>query len=181
MKKIIALVGLCGSGKSIVCDHLIKSYSKVYFGGLTMEKLKEEGLDVNETNEKMMREKLRKEHGMAAYAIIAMPKIEKLISEEKDVLIDGLYSWSEYKILKEKFPNMITIAVFTPLHLRYSRLAKRKVRPLTKEEIDGRDQSEIENIEKGGPIAKADYTLVNDDSYEQLISKVEEVLKNVGA
>ena len=69
MNKIIVIVGMCGSGKSIATDILVnKGYEKVYFGGVTMDKLKEENLEVNPQNEKMMREKLRKEYGMAAYA-----------------------------------------------------------------------------------------------------------------
>ena len=61
MNKIIAIVGMCGSGKSIATDILVsKGYEKVYFGGVTMDKLKEENLEVNPQNEKMMREKLRR-------------------------------------------------------------------------------------------------------------------------
>ena len=56
--KIFAIVGMCGSGKSIASDYLEqKGYKKVYFGGVTMEKLKELGLEVNPENEKMIREK----------------------------------------------------------------------------------------------------------------------------
>ena len=59
---IIAIVGMCGAGKSVASDILEnKGYKKVYFGGVTMEKLKEEGLEINPENERMMRERLRKE------------------------------------------------------------------------------------------------------------------------
>ena len=59
MNKIIAIVGMCGSGKSVACDILEeKGYKKVYFGGVSMDKLKEENLSVTPENEKMMREKL---------------------------------------------------------------------------------------------------------------------------
>lgn len=53
MNKIIAIVGMCGSGKSVACDILEeKGYKKVYFGGVTMDKLKEENLSVTPENEK---------------------------------------------------------------------------------------------------------------------------------
>ena len=59
MGKIIAIVGMCGSGKSVASEYLIGlGYKRVYFGGVTMDKLKESGLDVNPDNEKMMRERL---------------------------------------------------------------------------------------------------------------------------
>ena len=41
MNKVIAIVGMCGSGKSIASDILEKKgYEKVYFGGVTLDKLK---------------------------------------------------------------------------------------------------------------------------------------------
>ena len=76
MKKIVAIVGMCGSGKSIASD-LLESlgWKKVYFGGVTMEKLKEANLEVTPENEKMMREGLRRDLGMGAYAKILLPRI----------------------------------------------------------------------------------------------------------
>ena len=64
---------------------------KVYFGGVTLDKLKENGLEINPENEKIMREKLRSELGMGAYAKILLPKIKEL-SMDKNVVLDGLYS-----------------------------------------------------------------------------------------
>ena len=40
MNKIIAIVGMCGSGKSIATDLLEKKgWNKVYFGGLVYDKM----------------------------------------------------------------------------------------------------------------------------------------------
>lgn len=177
MNRLIAVVGMCGSGKSEVCKIIEeKGYAKVYFGGITMEEVKRRGLEINEKNEKAVREGFRKEHGMAAYAILNLPKIKKAI-KKSNVLIDGLYSWSEYKFLKEKFPGMVVMHIYTPLKLRYKRLAERPLRPIEKEEIIKRDYAEIENIEKGGPIAMADFTIINNGSINQLKERVESVLK----
>lgn len=177
MNKLVAVVGMCGSGKSEVCRILEKKgYFKVYFGAITLEEVKKRGLVLNEKNERIVREGFRKEHGMAAYALLNLPKINKAINES-DVMIDGLYSWSEYRILKEKFPGMVVIAVYTPLKLRYKRLAERPERPITGKEIKTRDYSEIENLEKGGPIAMADYTIMNDDSIDELKKKIDSISK----
>lgn len=92
MKKLVAIVGMCGSGKSIASEYFEKlGYKKIYLGGITMDKLKEENLEVNPENEKMMRERLRREYGMGAYALLSIPKIEELIDKE-NVVLDGLYS-----------------------------------------------------------------------------------------
>lgn len=161
MNKLIAIVGMCGSGKSIASEYYEKiGYKKIYLGGITMDKLKEENLEVNPENEKMMREKLRKEYGMGAYALLSIPKIEELI-KENNVVLDGLYSWDELKILKEKYPNIKIISIVVDKNIRYERLTTREIRPLTNEEAQKRDISEIENVAKGGPIAFADYYILN--------------------
>ena len=52
MNKIIAIVGMCGSGKSIANEFFVKKgFKSIYFGGVTIDKLKEENLEINEKNE----------------------------------------------------------------------------------------------------------------------------------
>jgi dephospho-CoA kinase len=60
------------------------------------------------------------------------------------------------------------VAVCSPPKTRHARLANRRVRPLTNQEAADRDKSEIENINKGGPIALADFTIINDSSLHDL-------------
>lgn len=168
MNKIVAVVGMCGSGKSIASEYFENlNFQKVYFGGVTMEKLKEANLEITPENEKMMREKLRKDYGMGAFASILLPRIEEF-AKNGNVVLDGLYSWDEYKILKEKFENqIILLAIVEDKNKRYERLEKREIRPLTKEQAKNRDIAEIENSAKGGPIAFADYYILNNDSIEK--------------
>lgn len=176
MGKIVAIVGMCGSGKSIASKYFEDlGYKNVYFGGVTMDKLKESGLEVTPENEKMMREKLRRELGMGAYAKVLLPRILDL-SKNNDVVLDGLYSWSELKILKEEF-DMVTIAIVCDKNLRYDRLSKREIRPFNNEEAKKRDITEIENIEKAGPIAYADYFIYNNGSMEEYYKRLDEIIK----
>ena len=176
MGKIVAIVGMCGSGKSIASKYFEDlGYKNVYFGGVTMEKLKEADLEVTPENEKMMREKLRRELGMGAYAKVLLPRILEL-SKDYDVVLDGLYSWSELKILEEEF-DMRTIAIVCDKNLRYDRLSKRDIRPFNNEEAKKRDITEIENIEKAGPIAYADYFIYNNGSMEEYYKRLDEIIK----
>lgn len=163
MYPIIAIVGMCGSGKSIASDYLEElGYKKVYFGGVTMDTLKERNMEVTPENEKFVREDLREQLGMGAFAKILLPKIMEY-ARTSPTVVDGLYSWDEYKILKEELQeNLFVIAVVVPKKLRYERLSSRKVRPFTKKEAEQRDIAEIENLAKGGPIAFADYYIMND-------------------
>ncbi len=185
MEKIIAVVGLCGSGKSVAADFFEKQgYIKIHFGQITMDEVKKRNLPVNETNERIVREELRSEHGMGAYAVKSLPKIDELLSRGDKILIDGLYSFSEYKILIGKYPKqLVVLAIFTDKDLRYKRLSTREYRPLSYKEAELRDFAEIENIEKGGPIAIADYTIINNfDKYElekKLISFLKTITQNL--
>lgn len=180
MNKIIAVVGMCGAGKSVASDLLENmGYKKVYFGGVTMEKLKEENLEVNPANEKMMRERLRSELGMGAYAKILLPRIKEY-SNECNTVLDGLYSWDELKILKNELGDKLTVvAIITDKKVRYERLEKREIRPLSNLEAQNRDISEIENIAKAGPIAYADYFILNNGSIEDYKNRLDEILKQI--
>ena len=74
---------------------------------------------------------------------------------------------------------MTVLAVVVDKSIRHKRVAKRPERPFNAEEIQERDRSEVENLEKGGPIAMADYYLLNNDSVEALEKDVDEVLKKI--
>ena len=180
MNKIIAIVGMCGAGKSVASELLEElGYQKVYFGGVTMEKLKEEGLDITPQNEKMMRERLRSEYGMGAYAIILLPRIKEL-AKQGNVVLDGLYSWDELKILKDELGNSLdVIAIVTDKKIRYDRLSIRNVRPLTNEEAMNRDLAEIENIAKAGPIAYADYYIDNNHDIDSYRKRLLDILNDI--
>ena len=171
---IVAVVGMTGSGKSVVTEILEKAgVRKIRFGDLTDVEVRRRGLAVNEANERIVRESLRKEHGMAAYAVLNIPKIREAVITG-DLLIDGLYSWEEYLVLKKEFGDSIKVlAIHSPPALRHSRLGERKIRPLTPAEAASRDKAEIENLNKGGPIAMADWSIVNDGRpYEELVMEV---------
>ncbi len=178
--KIIAIVGMCGSGKSIATDYYENlGFKKVYFGGVTLEKIKEAGLEINEKNEKYMREKLRREYGMGAYATILLPRIEEY-AKECNVILDGLYSWDELKILRNKFDDKLyVLAIVVDKKYRYDRLSKRDIRSLTNDEAIGRDISEIENLSKGGPIAFADYYVLNNGNIDEYYNNLEKVTKEI--
>jgi dephospho-CoA kinase len=175
--KIVALVGMAGSGKSEVSSVFENSgYQRVRFGDVTDEMVASRGLKLNEVNEKLVRESLRIEYGPAVYAELSIAKIDSFL-KSSHVIIDGLYSWEEYLILKQKYTsNLVLVMVHSSPDTRYGRLAKRPIRPLTRQEAIGRDGAEIENINKGGPIAMADYVIINDSSFDDLKSQTQKVI-----
>ena len=176
--KVVAIVGMTGSGKSEVSrvfqEH---GYAIIRFGDVTDIELKKRGLPLTEENERPVREAFRKQHGMAAYAILNLLRIDEAL-EESNVVVDGLYSWEEYLHLRKYYgDSFVVIAVYSSPETRYNRLSEREIRPLTAEEARSRDHAEIENINKGGPIAIADYTLINETSVNDLRVATERIIR----
>lgn len=175
--KVVAVVGMPGSGKSEVARVFEQNgFTRVRFGDITDAEVKKRGLELNEKNERDVREQLRQEHGMAAYARLNLPRIDAAL-QKSDVVIDGLYSWEEYNFLKDHYKNNFSvIAVWASPQTRYARLADRATRPLTPAEAASRDRAEIENTNKGGPIAMADFTVANESTLEDLRQQVRKVI-----
>ena len=174
--KIIALVGLAGSGKSSAVEYLTeKGFPKIYFGGVIYKAMDEAGIEKTWDNQQQFREEIRRREGKDFVIKRVIKNIHDLIKAgQNKIVLDGLYTWSEYKFLKHEFPGqVVVIAIVTPKYLRYQRMAKRIERPMQPHEVDQRDWSEIENLEKGGPIAIADYFIINDGSLEQLHQKID--------
>lgn len=174
--KIIALVGLAGSGKSSAVEYLTeKGFPKIYFGGVIYKAMDEAGIEKTWDNQQQFREEIRRKEGKDFVIKRVIKNIHDLINAgQNKIVLDGLYTWSEYKFLKHEFPGqVVVIAIVTPKYLRYQRMAKRTERPMQPHEVDQRDWSEIENLEKGGPIAIADYFIINDGSLEQLHQKID--------
>lgn len=179
MNKLIAVVGMAGSGKTIATDYLEqKGWNKIYFGGLIYDKMKEENIEITPESQKIFRENLRKQYGMKAVAYLLKEKIEKSYKENNTVL-DGLYSWDEYTYLKNEFKNLILICICSDKKLRYNRINNRKSRPFNEKEIIDRDTSEIENLAKGGPIAIADYYILNNKTIEDYEKRLNEILESI--
>lgn len=188
-RKIIAIVGMCGGGKSEVADFLIKkNFEYIRLGQITLDEVKRLGLEPNEKNERPIREGFRKKHGMAAFAILNMGKINKA---KGDLIIDGLYSWEEYLYFKEKLPGIIVLAVYASPKTRYARLENRaakhgpdaamKYRSFSRNDAAARDKAEIENSKKGGPIAMADFTVVNEGTVSELKDNLNKIWRRINA
>ncbi|GAF97420.1 unnamed protein product [marine sediment metagenome] len=175
--KVVSIVGMAGAGKSEVARLFEENgFIRIRFGDITDEEVKKQGLELNEQNERYIRELLRKEYGMSAYAKLNLAKIDEA-SKYSNVVVDGLYSWEEYTFLKNYYGgNFYVVAVWASPRTRYARLTTRLNRRLTPEEATSRDRTEIENTNKGGPIAMADFTIVNESSLKNLRREAEEII-----
>jgi dephospho-CoA kinase len=182
--KIVAVVGMCGSGKSTAIEYLTeRGVPKVYFGGIIYKAMEEAGIPRTEDgeSEKKFREEIRQKEGKDFVVLRAIREAKKLIEAgQKHIVLDGLYSWTEYKILRKEWPTEMTVvAIVTPKALRRKRVAERPDRPFDAQAVAERDRAEIENLEKGGPIAIADYYVDNSGTVEEFQEAFGKLMKDI--
>lgn len=182
MSKILTFVGMPGSGVTTASNYVsAKGYPRVYFGGVIYDEMQKAGVEITAESQAIFRDQIRREQG----ADFVVNKIIDQISHLKDagqhlIVADSVYSWTEYKALKRAFPGeVIVVAVLASRHTRHRRLAKRPDRPFTAHEATERDWSEIENLEKGGPIAVADHFIINNSDLETLHGHIDTILRDV--
>lgn len=176
---VLFLVGMPGAGKSSCVDHLeAKDIPSVYFGGIVVNETKRRNDGkTSEALEKIVREEFRALDGKEAIVKRIVVDIDNLLKTHKSVVADGLYSWTEYKYAKEYYGDKaLFVAITAPRKVRHQRLANRPVRPLTEAEVTSREYAEIENLEKGGPIANADFTINNDNDPLDMLNNLDRVL-----
>ncbi|HSE61654.1 MAG TPA: AAA family ATPase [Candidatus Saccharimonadales bacterium] len=185
---ILAFVGMPGSGKDTCTDYVAKEHQTpiLHFGNMVYEEVQRRGLDIV-THEKAVREDMRAKGGLAVLAERVADKAQQYLAEGKTrIVLNGLYSWSEYKHLRELFgEQFVCVALAAPRALRYQRILSRNHttdthRKYTVEQVKEREYAEIENLEKGGPIAIADYTLLNSKTPDNLYRQLDELLDHIG-
>lgn len=181
--KIIAIVGMSGAGKSLAVDYIThRGVPKVHFGNMIYREMEKRGIPITPDSQREFREMIRATEGQDWVVRQAIAEINDLIAAgQKRIVLDGLYSWTEYRALKHDFPGdeLTVVAVVAPRALRYARVARRPERPFNAQEIRERDYSEIEKMEKGAPIAMADYYVLNDQDVPHLETQLKTILQTI--
>lgn len=171
---------MTGAGKTTASGYLIqKGFFKVYFGSMVLTELRKRNLEITPENEKEVIIELRTLYGNSMCAKYFLKEIICKI-KTNNIVIDGLYSWSEYLYLKKYLENdLLIVCIVSDKQFRYQRLALRSDRYLTPEKALMRDIREIETIEKGGPIAFADYYILNNGSKKELFYRLDQLIEEV--
>ncbi len=179
-KVILAIVGLPGAGKTQTTNYLVKKtgWPKIYFGQAVVDEAARRGTP-GEAGERAVREEFRAKDGMAAMAIANMPGIKSAF-QNKSVILESMYSWEEYLELKKEFAeDFKVLAIYSSPQTRIARMKIRPERPLTEQELVSRDYSQIENLHQAGPIARADWTVVNEGGLEELFEEINKIMETL--
>ncbi|OGK23046.1 hypothetical protein A3H80_01680 [Candidatus Roizmanbacteria bacterium RIFCSPLOWO2_02_FULL_37_19] len=179
-KKILAVTGLAGSGKTEATNYFAeKGLIVIHFGNIVNEYINRNNLEHNRTTHQKIRMDLREKYGMEAFAFLNKESITKALDKANFIVIDGLRSFEEYQYLQREFKDVdiVILCLWASKELRYKRLSKRIYRGKLKG--GKRDIEEVTEINKGPTIALADYMIINEGSFEDLHSKLDNVYRDV--
>ena len=177
MKKVIAIVGMPGSGKSTASD-CAKEMELVIIvmGDVVREEVSKRGLEPTPDNIGRIMLSLRKEEGLGVIAKRCCEKILKAKSET--VIVEGIRSLDEVEEFKKSFSNFKIVAIHTSPETRFQRLHNRgrSDDPESRKIFLERDNRELK-VGIGSAIAMADRVIVNEGSFNEFKSEVYKLFK----
>jgi len=178
-KTVIGVAGMPGAGKATIKTTAEKrGYSVVVMGDEIREETRRRGLPPTPENIGRIMLQLREEEGVTAVAKRCLSKIKN--AQSGVVFVDGVRSLHEVNEFKAHFPNFTLIGVHSSPETRFQRLSKRRRSddPKGWDVFYQRDLREL-SVGQGDVIAMADYMIVNEGTYEEFKTKVNEVLMAV--
>jgi len=175
---LVGVVGMPGSGKSIVSDVARElGFQVIVMGDAVRAEAQRRGIKpTGEAMRRLMFE-LRAKRGPAVVAELCFPLIEKA---GQLVLIEGIRSLHEVEAFQERYGRLRLIAVHSSPKTRFKRLKARgrPDDPSNWEEFCERDKTEL-SVGIGSAIALADFVLVNEGSIEELKEGARELLRGL--
>jgi dephospho-CoA kinase len=177
-QKIVAVVGMPGSGKAIV-SKVASSHGipVLVCGDVVREETKKRGLAPTPENTGKVMLAIRQEEGTAVVAKRLIPKIES--SAAPLLVVEGVRSMAEVEALRRNHMAVV-VAVHASPKTRYERLLARARSddPKSWEEFADRDAREL-GVGIGDVIALAEEMLINEASFEDMNAASEAVLSRV--
>ncbi|MFB6284741.1 MAG: AAA family ATPase [Halobacteria archaeon] len=175
--KVIATVGMPGSGKSEAADVAEEmDVPVVTMGDVIRREVDDRGLEPSDENMGAVATELREEHGMDAVAKKCVGFIQ-----EKDtdvVLVDGVRGWSEVERFRQEFgEDFILVSIEVPFETRLERITERgRSDDTSKEkELRMRDEREV-GYGMDEAIEKADVTLENTEGVQEFRGEVRNLI-----
>ena len=177
-KKIIAISGMPGAGKSVV-SLVGKELGMDIFvlGDVIREETERRGLEVTPQNMGNVMLAVRASEGPAVVARRLLPKIES--ARSSTVIVEGIRSVHELNELKSKF-EVIPVAIHSSPTTRFQRLLSRNRSDDPKDwaTFEKRDFRELE-VGLGDVLALADVMLTNEGTALELQSAFRNALSKL--
>ena len=177
MPFLIAVAGLSGAGKTTAIDYLTNfaGGQKVYLGDTVLNEVRARGLPATPENERSVRLDIRLQRGPGALAVLAAPIIQTLLKDGINVLVDAIFEIEEYQHLQTRCENStpVLLGIEASFAVRAHRLRSRAERPLTRDQLKARDNTEATKLGTRSVIAGARYKIVNEGSMQAFHKELE--------
>ena len=160
VKLIVCLTGMPGSGKSTIVSALkARGIEALNLGDGVRAEAKRRNLEPSGDNLGKLMLELREKNGPGAIAELLTERIKN--SESKIIIIDGVRSTAEIKVLKNiGTVKLLSIEASTATRYKFLSDRGRSDDPKTREKFEERDNREL-GVGIGESIAKADETISN--------------------
>jgi len=171
-KLVIGVVGMPGSGKSLVGEvAAAMGFGLVSMGDIIREESQVRGVQPNRENLTRIMYDLREKGGASAVAAKCIPMISR--SMKQVVVVEGLRSVPEIEEFRKSFAKFCVLCVHSSPESRFKRLfgRGRSDDPIHVTEFSDRDSKELQ-VGIGSAIALADFMLCNEGTTRQFKTKV---------
>jgi len=175
INKAIVIVGLARTGKDTAADYISEKYGyfSITLSDMIVGELGKRGLENTKMNQAKMGDSLREERGMDAVAQLGLEKAE---GKDKVVFV-GARSVEEVDLIKRNAGKIIVIKLESTADNRVDR--KGDLIDSDHKTLAERDKIDIEKKGLGKLLEKADITISNNGSQEQLYEEIDEALRNI--
>lgn len=174
---VIGVVGMPGSGKSVVDDVAENlGFSIVIMGDIIREEVVKRGLKPTSENIGKMMLQIRTEEGQAAVAKKCILEIKS--AKSQGIIVDGIRSLAEVKLFRRTFPKFKLLSIHSSPKTRFHRIFNRRRSddPSNWTIFADRDFREL-NVGIGPVIAMADHVIPNEESLHRFTSRVRSFLE----
>lgn len=180
---IIGITGTDGGGKGTVAEYLVekKGFISCSARALFIDEIKKRGLEVSRANTRIVANSLRAEHGNDY--LIEEYKRRTSFDPSKNYIIESIRALAEVDALK-KYGGVLW-AVDADTQVRYARIQSRasetdKVafEEFSKQEALEMNDPDPNGMQKAKVMQRADVTLMNNGTQEELFAQIEAALKN---
>lgn len=184
---LIGITGTNGAGKGAVVEYLVqkKGFAHYSMRDLIVEEIQNRGLEVNRVNMGAVGTDLRKIHGPSYFTDTFIARAGA--AGQTDIVMESVRTLAEAENIRKH--GGFTVGVDAPEQIRYARIIARKspTDHVSFEQFREQEDAEYRPLDPTDPtqmnvlgvLATADYTLMNDGTFEEFQAKIEEMLTSL--